>query len=393
MIQFLKGKDSSPVEPNIFVQETEPEIKEGIWFKSNLPYNKIILDKSAGESPIEFSDNDTESLVPNDLYTYVAVYANGYIYIFSKNGNIPCYKYDVINKTYTEMQTLTSEQRDAVNYQGIYIEERNEIVLMYQTKMLIFNIPQNTFTIKNITGVSVYSMFFYKNGYIYSVSNSTNVIAKINLDTGIAETVAFDKSNLVASVMDNNLGIIYLIMKDNTIKKYNIANSEIIDFTTLSGYSLSSTTIAGNIPPPTQYMINNKIYYITRGSVNNTTKRMLITIDFDTYTVSSQIAEQINTNETIFTEFFLFDNLTNTFYYLADDKLFVKINVNTTEYEENSIVISTKIKYSTKLISSIENIVGDLVTYFSDAWIFTNNFITNIETYYGDGTSWIKFKN
>ena len=62
------------------------------------------------------------------------------------------------------------------------------------------------------------------------------------------------------------------------------------------------------------------------------------------------------------------------------------------EYEDNQIVITQGTPtYLTKILPNNSN----LTYYFNDAWIYTDQdgLIQNIPTYYGDGTSWIKFKN
>ena len=51
-IQFLnrgKSGEENNITPNIFMQEAEPETKEGIWLKANKPVDKIIFDKNIVE--------------------------------------------------------------------------------------------------------------------------------------------------------------------------------------------------------------------------------------------------------------------------------------------------------------------------------------------------------
>lgn len=77
----------------------------------------------------------------------------------------------------------------------------------------------------------------------------------------------------------------------------------------------------------------------------------------------------------------------------SKDALFIEIPNKI--FEDNSIVIKQGTIYSTQIIPSPQEISGRIVNKFDDAWHNTreNGLNNTIPTYYGDGTSWIKFKN
>lgn len=68
------------------------------------------------------------------------------------------------------------------------------------------------------------------------------------------------------------------------------------------------------------------------------------------------------------------------------------LELNSADYEDNQVVISQGVgKYVTDLIVNENNIKY----WFNNAWIYTkqNGLIKGLPTYYGNGTSWVKFKN
>lgn len=66
----------------------------------------------------------------------------------------------------------------------------------------------------------------------------------------------------------------------------------------------------------------------------------------------------------------------------------------TSEFEDKTIVLLNGSTYKTQLYSN--ELVDSSVKYpFSDVWLYevVTGLITDIPSYYGDGTQWINFKN
>lgn len=74
------------------------------------------------------------------------------------------------------------------------------------------------------------------------------------------------------------------------------------------------------------------------------------------------------------------------------------MQIESKEYEDNSVVISQgrlyNVGYATEIFSN--NLASAPLLYaLADAWFYTtqDGLITNIPTYYGDGTQWLNIKN
>lgn len=71
---------------------------------------------------------------------------------------------------------------------------------------------------------------------------------------------------------------------------------------------------------------------------------------------------------------------------------------NSTSYVQDDVVVIAQqngsISYNVELFSNTK-VISPLIDTFADAWYYTtqDGLITNIPTYYGNGTSWIKIKN
>ena len=81
--EILKTKTGTSIVPNIFMQETEPNIKEGIWIQSNKQVDNIeVVDK------ILSNDGEWETILKNAIPTNIennragACTIGDYIYIF-----------------------------------------------------------------------------------------------------------------------------------------------------------------------------------------------------------------------------------------------------------------------------------------------------------------------
>lgn len=86
------GGSSSNIKPNVFMQDTEPETKEGIWIKANKQFNKIYLAKNLSgdfekESVIILNDSDKyrAALLPVSIDNIVGKLENSFndVYYYS----------------------------------------------------------------------------------------------------------------------------------------------------------------------------------------------------------------------------------------------------------------------------------------------------------------------
>ena len=104
----LANKTSGEVKPNIFMQETEPTTKDGIWLKGNYQVDNIVADENifAGE---EWNLEKMAQIlpIPYDFYSSSATSIGTDIYLFgSGDSKTNCYKYDTLTNSYTKLTDI-----------------------------------------------------------------------------------------------------------------------------------------------------------------------------------------------------------------------------------------------------------------------------------------------
>ena len=381
----LAGKASGgEVKPNIFMQETEPVKKEGIWFKSDKPVDHIIMDTNIIEGgnwdtineypdlPVNANAYDnkvanvgtnififsgtsaasykydtltntfTEITSPNrisDMANLCVI--DNYIYMFKAStmyGGRAAYKYDTITDTYTTLSTPPIDVSSSDNA----IAVGNKIYLFTRRGIYVYNIltdsyskleTSNIITYSYVAGISIGSDIYFFGGY----SNPTSYKTAYKFDT---------QTNEFTQLTDMPYG----------------------------GYSLGITSAGNNI-----YLFG----------LNNTGKDVYkYNIIDNTYTSVGEVSDIINYSYAV---------------NINDNKIFVlggtntprKIRVyvmNYKEYNNNSIIVwSGNNKYMTQLYTS-DNIVGRLLFGFYKAYYYTtaNKLDASLPLYYGNGTEWIK---
>ena len=106
----VKGDFKGKPETNVFMQETEPEKKDGIWLQGNYEVENIIADTNvfAGE---EWNTTKMSGLkaIPYEFYKASAVSIGTYVYLFGSNNSSyykTAYKYDTLTDTYTRLKDI-----------------------------------------------------------------------------------------------------------------------------------------------------------------------------------------------------------------------------------------------------------------------------------------------
>lgn len=99
---ILNGYDSLPLSKlNLFIQTEEPDIKNGIWVKTNKQYeNKITVQKALQDTG-EYTNMIN---IPYELSRGSCSAIDTNIYIFTNSSN--AYKYDTVTGTYTTLSNV-----------------------------------------------------------------------------------------------------------------------------------------------------------------------------------------------------------------------------------------------------------------------------------------------
>lgn len=390
-IRFLnKGGSSVAIKPNIFMQETEPEIKEGIWLQANKEMGNVVIVDNVVQG--YYWDTKNYSNIPYDFYLGSAVAIGTNIYLF---GGYPsdsrklAYKYDTLTDTYTKLTDIPySFYNGSVVAIGtdIYllggqgsVKNKYKYDTLTDTYTQLANLATDTYTHPAIAiGTDIYTFGGYNTTTgTYKYETSTDTYVKLT------DVPYWNASSCVA-----NIGNYIYIFGSNTGGKEKLAYKyDILEntYTQLSElpYSMS---YAGAIA------MNEKEIYLFGGGTTDTTKTSLYKYDIetDTYTQLENIPKAffqgsiVQTNKGIY----LLGGAT----YTNTVQLYAN---NIIEFEDKAVVINQGNTYSTQILSAPENVQGRLTNSFNDAWYNTteNGLDDTISTYYGDGTEWIKFKN
>ena len=364
---------STDIKPNIFMQETEPVKKEGIWFKSNKPVDHIIMDTNIIEGGNWDTINEYPDL-PMGIGEGVSHCRVGdYIYLF--NAGL---KYNTKTNTTESINTLTS-----YIYRPFTTVAIEKYIYLFSDSNMYTGIRQaykydtekDTYTPISNLDRDIYNDYAFAYGkYIYIISYSSPILkydTEKETYTRIVISNSFSIGKVCAVVNDD----VYIFNNDKKVYKWNITTNE---FTSLNdapqSFRFGESLVLGNN------------IYITGGYESRTTLYQYNIVE-DTYTKLNDIPRDFYKGILAYKD----DKL----YFLGGDNYTKKVSVyvlNNKDYDNNSIIVwSGNNKYMTQLYTS-DNIVGRLLFGFYKAYYYTtaNKLDASLPLYYGNGKEWIK---
>lgn len=393
MISFLNkgsGGGSSSSKANIFIQDTEPETKEGIWFKKTAgTYDKLITadtisrDMSASTNTV-FSTN----VAGMSVQSY-----DKYLYLLDTNNSIYTgIRYDT--ETNTEIYNYTNGPASTAQCSAII-----------GAKIYYFNYSQ-TALFDNI--INCYEYDITNNTWeTYSTSSST-------LDISCQGTMAVavgTKIYLISGQTSGNSKQINIF--DTSSKKWTKQDNKL----PFSCYHGTATAVG------------TKIYIFGAADTANQTSRQVYDTETNTVSTYNDIPfnsykdSAVSNGTQIYiihgNSLYLFNTITETYENLgtisvtfeapdAKNKSIIIDNVIylispannltkiilpiTLDFTANSVVLQNGSTYKTALLTQPANAQGRVTTSFANAYMTdsSGNLITTDEKYYGNGTSWVK---
>lgn len=392
-ISFMRISGSSKF--NIFVQEKEPKIKEGLWIQKQGKYNKVILDEKVVTDGFVLEPTGTYPFMPNKNECFTCI-ANDYIYFIAKSISNKSYKYNIKTQVYTEIAHIPTN--DVSGYEAIFIPDKNKIFMSYN-RTGIYDIDTDTWSYSYM-GSSIATFYrynFYYNGYIFNFYNSSSGssggnIYKYNLETKEA-TIAYSGydgySTAVAYAQVDKY--VYIFKKDNTIYRFNMENNVMEKVGNTTGLDTIGASSSFNYA-----VFNNAVYGLRKLD----SKVILFAIDLSTYEVKKYNIEDENIQSS---SQWSYSNLLSYekdnrifiyFYYSSSSYVYLSLYFPKKAYTPNSVIINTGNKYQVQLLSTPEQLEGKILTNVIDAWHNTEGGLDTVSpTYYGNGTEWVKFKN
>ena len=376
--EILKTKTKSLATPNIFIQEDEPAIKDGIWVKNNNQYaNKIAVQNALSET----GEYTKLKIIPYDFLGGSAVAIGTDIYLlggtYTATNN---YKYDTLLEGYTQLTNIPYDfaygsvvaiGTDIYLLGGIGGQKNNyKYNTLTDTYTKLTNIPYNFY---NGSAVAIGTDIYLLGG---DSSTTNNYKYDILTDTYTQLTnipYNFASGSAVAIGTD-----IYLLGGT-----YTATNNYKYD-TLLEGYT-QLTNIPYNFASGSAVAIGTDIYLLggNSSSQNNNYKYNTLT---DTYTQLANIPFSFSSDCAVLSGLNIY-LLCSTYNYKFTLTLQNDIPNNSIVLEQAGSIYKT-ILFDSGFTNGIEY-------KFTNVWLKNEDGSLDEITpiYYGDGTQWIKFKN
>lgn len=375
---------------NLFIQNEEPEEKNGIWVKTNKLQNTNKLNIIGNEISIdlgEWNPQENYEQLPYDYALGSTAIVGTDIFIFfnqTVSGINATYKYDTTNNTYTRLSDVPFDSnRSSASAIGtdIYIfgssvspnNQAYKYDTLTDTYTKLTNVPYNAINVTTVAYKNSVYLFGGQNNYnAYRYDVATNSYTKLK-DMTIGSAAG-------RAVLLGDSVYMFGMGGYTDIQKYNIsANTYSKIGTTTLGMARCLPVACGD-------------YIFVIGSSSNEAGSKTIYV-FDT------INNKITNALTIPYRFGQGGGglIGNKIYLIGSNVVDYKkrvqsVNVAMPKFEEDMVILSTiaNNQYSTKLSNVIE--CG-----FNNCYIYSKEFgilpTKTVSIYYGDESQWIKFKN
>ena len=382
----LANKTSGSAKPNIFMQETEPTTKNGIWLKGSYQVDNIAADENIFASE-EWNATKMASLkaIPYEFYSGSAVSIGTNVYLFGSyvsSYRKYAYKYDTLTDTYTQLTNIPYEfySGSAVSIGtnvylfGSYVSSYRKYAYKYDTLTDTYtqltNIPYEFYNGSAVSvGTNIYLFGGSGNsGRVYKYDTLTDRYTKL---TNTPYTFYYGPA---ISIGTN----VYLLGGQGNYTaayKYDTLTDTYTQLTNIpySFYSGSAVSIGTNV-------------YLFGSSVANTTAYKYDTLT-DTYTQLTNIPYTFSNGSAIFNgvDIYLFGNATSN--YQTKVQIMAMIP---NDYGNNSIVISQGVPSHKTNIANYG--IQNAKFYYDRVYYQDENgeLLSTIPTYNGNGTEWVK---
>lgn len=372
---------------NLFIQNEEPEEKNGIWVKTNELQNTNKLNIIGNEISIDLGDWNPQGNYEQLPYDYAlcstAIIGTDIFIFFNQtvSGVNATYKYDTINNTYTRLSDVPFDSsRGSASAIGtdIYIfgssvspnNQAYKYDTLTDTYTKLTNIPYNAINVTTVAYKNSVYLFGGQNNYnAYRYDVATNSYTKLK-DMTIGSAAG-------RAVLLGDSVYMFGIGGYTDIQKYNIsANTYSKIGTTALGMARCLPVACGD-------------YIFVIGSSSNDTGSKTIYI-FDT--INNKIIKTLTIpyqfgqggGGLIGNKLYLMGSR-----YTNNMKRVQTVNVAIPEFSEDSIILSSiaNNQYKTKLSNVIECGFNNCYIYSKENSILPTN---TASIYYGDGSKWTK---
>ncbi len=392
---------------NIFIQEEEPEIKEGIWIQADSethPYDTVKIDKDIVIPDTWRFDKKTIQTI-NGSYRAYNSSENRYHNYVILNGK----HYIAVDYTMYEMDPDTGSltSMGGLSGRGDLVAAGGKYVCHYGSNASFaidcFNLETNTRTVVNAPKTFEAMCYCPYDGYFY-VWGSGLSLCKFNPDT--KEFVSMSAKGI--NYCSNLIPVGSQILAIGTTDRWGVYNG-LYDIE--NGYTYTSLTSKLDVCMAGDYynnavVVGNSIYLIVYKNPSSTTLpafEKVFKIDLNTWDYQI-VTDEFSSDEFDTVVGFAFDSQRNAFYAINRDKgnssgkyYNIPMDCNSVQYDKNSIIIMqspiTKSEKQTALWT-YPCLEGRMCQSFFDVYYYNKDtgFDFTVPMYYGDGEKWIKFK-
>lgn len=385
-----QGSETQQNIPNIFMQETEPTIKDGIWVQSDNTYENTIITNNISSEP-QLSDKYDKSILPNDV-------TNTNTRMFKYNGNIYIAQNNFLGLLNTSDMTITKIYDSlpfSISKEGEYSQIYYTNILVCNNQIFIgkissgeilkYNLEENTIeNFVTLPNSAQYFNLFYYNNYIYAITTyNSPSFYKIHFENKSITALEYPDGQ------DNYLKRSCIVLAGDKMYIFaSVGNKKAFcfDLKTETYSNLPDVEGISRMYDGT-VLYYNGICYILDASGSGLYNTIL------TYDIETQTYGNIDVTNYPYSMGIFDENIA----YLYGGSESVKMIIPFLNFPVNSIIIDNSLDtYATKLVEYDDaNITGDIKTSFNDVIYndLSGNIIQTLPTYYGDGTQWIKFKN
>lgn len=388
MISFLnKGSGGGSSKANVFIQEAEPETKEGIWFKKTAGiYNKLITADTISSEPYF-------EIGPTQLYQHyevpsIAVGTDIYMFSDATTDSNKAEKYNTITDTCSNLAEYNPTSDELSNGGSLFWDESLNAIGIINNKdythyMLDTNIYANSGSVNSQFTWYNRMLLPNLNNNIYNAATSALLILN-NINKNVTR---------VAIPVTGYVGSWHTILKGNSIylfpcDSYNMLKAYRYDIDTNSFTELASMPY-GTLKSVAE--LNNNIHIFGIKDSENYpqyNKHYIYNINTDTWTEAPDLSTPVTLYSRAVT-------INDTIYITSADanaKTILKYREPSISFEPNSVVLHNGSTYKTALLTQPDNAQGRVTTSFANAYMTdsSGNLITTDEKYYGNGTSWVE---
>ena len=375
---------------NAFVQPTEPTVKKGLWIERA----NATIKHFYGDDNIYFADEWITDRYADIPYPFMggAVGINGDIYLFgSSNASYYryAYKYNISTNTYTRLTDIPYDYRD-----GSTVAIGTDIYLFggrAGNSAYKYNTLTDTYTqLTDVPYTMVFSGIVAIGTDIYLFGSGNGSASQYAYKYNTLTDAYTNLKNVPVSYFDGATVAVgtdvYLFDGSGSYGTYVYRYDTLTNtYTRLTNRTVSSSSkVMGAV------VIGTDIYLFGGGDTPN---QFAI---YDTLTDTYTTQPNLPISSTYFVAIYMSDNI-----YLLSAGSNAKIQclpLVTKSYKKYSLVVAQGIYYNRTNLTelfTLANAETPVLNGIVDAWYVNGDgeIETNLPTYYGDGTQWIKIKN